>query len=142
MKQRIDIDQLNELTDAQKERIRDWWYGSPPRLSDVYAVMIKYDDVTRYEGPYVNSGHRDFLADYQTGEALPLLSIGQMIEIIESHYGGRLGSWNKLDNGQLLSTYFVDVISGPISHRSETLYAGRGHQEFTDVLWAIVKKIL
>lgn len=142
IKQRIYMEQLTELQNEQKERIREWWYGSPPRVSDVYAVLVKYDDGVRYEGPHVNIGSRDFLTDYHTGEAIPLLSIGQMIEIIESHYAGRIGSYNKNENGRLWTTYFIDIITGESSYKSETLYAGRDRQEYADVLWAILKKIL
>lgn len=83
MNQRITLEQIQELNEEQKVRLREWWMGSNPRLSDVYVLKFKYDDITRYEGPYLNSGHRDFLADFNTGEALPLLTIGQMIDVID-----------------------------------------------------------
>ncbi|MBU5673233.1 hypothetical protein [Paenibacillus brevis] len=137
MKQRIAVEQLKELTGLQQEKLRelyspkegDWFYRSTDGEINFYGGVMYHDDsgVELFEPEKID---------------LPLLSIGQMIEIIESHYGGRLGSWNKQDNGQLLSTYFVDVISGSLSHRSETLYTGRGHQEFSDALWAMIKKIL
>ncbi|MDR0269585.1 hypothetical protein [Paenibacillus sp.] len=85
MKQRITIENLNELSTEQKERLRKWWMGSNPGISDLYVVKVKFDDVISYEGPFVNSGHRDFNEDYYKGEALPLLSIGQMIEIVQGN---------------------------------------------------------
>lgn len=85
MKQRITVEDLSELTDGQKERLREWWWGSNPGLFDVYALRFKYDDVTRYEGSYSLNGHRDFHEDYHTGEALPMLSIGQMIQLLHEN---------------------------------------------------------
>jgi hypothetical protein len=80
MKQRITIEQLNELTNEQKEKLRNWWWGSNPGMSDVYVVKHKYDDITRYEGPHLLAVRNNFSEDYHKGEAIPLLSIGQMFE--------------------------------------------------------------
>lgn len=79
MKQRITIEQLNELSNEQKERLREWW---KPQYGDGYFY------------PKVNStgnvpnGYRTWeLGDMKT-RAFPLLSIGQMIEIIRKESFG------------------------------------------------------
>lgn len=83
MKQRITIGQINKLPDAHKEQLREWWWGSNPTQFDVYTLRFKYDDITRYEGTYSLNSGRDFHTDYHKGEALPILSIGQMIQFIQ-----------------------------------------------------------
>lgn len=138
MKQRITIEQLNELSEEQKERLREWWWGANPRLSDIYAVKVKYDDITRYEGPYVLSGHRDFHEDYHTGEALPMISIGQMIEYL------RTKSRSVIEEG---NDKFLDV--RVYGDRSTVDFHGKSYTDWTesdgelcDYLWLVVKEIL
>lgn len=41
MKQRIAVDQLNELTDDQKDRLRDWYYPENVRMYDQYVYFDK-----------------------------------------------------------------------------------------------------
>lgn len=125
MKQRITIEQLEELNDQQKKQLRDWWMGSSPRLSDLYVVLVKYDDVTRYEGPYVNSGHRDFLEDFHTGEALPLLSIGQIIDLLN-------------DGNKRVSICTHDGQWEVVAHSK---YAAI-EPELCDALWDVAKRLL
>ncbi|TCZ76165.1 hypothetical protein E0485_15110 [Paenibacillus albiflavus] len=128
MKQRIAIEQLDELAEQQKEKVREWWYGSPPRLSDVYVVKVKYDDLTRYEGPHIYSGHRDFLEDYYTGEALPFLSIGQMIDLLESN-----------GCGISMSTYKDEW---EVAARKDGISKVAIEKELCDTLWNVLKQIL
>ena len=58
MKQRITVDQLQELTEEQKQRLRGWWKPE--------------------EGDLV---YNKFFNEFKQ-EELPLLDIGQMIELL------------------------------------------------------------
>ncbi len=77
MKQHIAPEQLQELTDEQKERLLQWWM--PPGRGDSCAYFIKNG-----HGEYVVAGTIDNLMEnIVTAMPLPLLSIGQMIELLE-----------------------------------------------------------
>lgn len=91
MKQRITIEQLNELSEEQKERLRDWWKPEP---CDVYSYQNKTRDVvaTSYRSDHgiqilhltIGTGvYSDPWRDiHYKARCLPLLSIGQMIELL------------------------------------------------------------
>lgn len=61
MKQHITIEQLNELSDKAKEKLREWWEP------EEYPF---YDDEREMQDLY---------------EMFPLMSIGQMIEFLDYH---------------------------------------------------------
>jgi hypothetical protein len=92
MKRRITIEQLQELTEEQKQRLREWW---KPNKYDV-AIDFKYDN---YEFP-VEQVFDDKLIDFvdygweipdsKKDDCLPLLSIGQMIELLSEKSISRL----------------------------------------------------
>jgi hypothetical protein len=128
MNQRITIEQLNELTDDKKEKLRDWWWRSNPGISDVYVVKYKYDDITRYEGPHVLAVRNNFSEDYHKGEAIPLLSIGQMIEFLQEKrvFINDWGYDPKDVIGSIVSWFTID----------------QSHSELADVLWEVVKNTL
>lgn len=85
MKQRISIEDLNTLTDEQKERLRSWWV---PQKGDI--VLRDYDKaeyvvIRTYDGPAKEDNTRWFVgldnhAGISNKDCLPLLTIGQMIE--------------------------------------------------------------
>lgn len=58
MKQHISIENLNELTDEQKEKLREWWKAE------------------------INSSMEKGVYSEETKEILPLLSIGQCIQFL------------------------------------------------------------
>lgn len=91
MKQRITPEQLQELSQEQRERLREWWQ---PRMRDgdwFYGTYGGRDEVDKWMiSPYcVDSGvygsgscpDEDSMPDK---DALPLLSIGQCIELLQS----------------------------------------------------------
>jgi hypothetical protein len=118
MKQRITVEQLNELTDEQKERLRVWW---KPQIGDWII------DTEEMEGPIedLNKGGGDPIYSYggkwitEKSKCLPLLSIGQMIELTEST------NIIKYNGGWALEE---DAISF--------------HDELCDALWEAVKQVL
>ena len=71
MKQRITVEQLNELTPEKKEKLREWW---SPRIGDMY-VFISLSD------KYIEllDNVKEFIKNKNW---LPLLSIGQCIELL------------------------------------------------------------
>lgn len=79
MKQRITAKQLQELTEEQKQKLREWW---KPQCYDIYYDTI-FDDfgiaLTDEQGNI--SG----CVAERKESLLPLLSIGQMLEFLESY---------------------------------------------------------
>jgi hypothetical protein len=75
MKQRITVEDLNQLTDEQKQRLRDWW---KPESYDRYASETATGELKPYgvyhwcENPEIQVKDKRF----------PLISIGQMIELL------------------------------------------------------------
>jgi hypothetical protein len=88
MKQRIDESQLAELSDDQKQRLRDWW---KPQIGDMFA-WITYGSLVGPLGPIVTHEFSDNTFFYGKGTdepeefhkngCIPLLSIGQMMELL------------------------------------------------------------
>ncbi len=142
MKQRISVDQLQELTPEQKERLREWWKPQEhdvfaARLSgmtkesdfDVYEVM-KDGEITAALDPY--DGH----ASFDKAECLPLLSIGQCIEFLRESVviGGEVD---------------IRLITGPewLVKFDKMWILGKKPNEYIDTelidaLWEAVKKVL
>jgi len=97
MKQRITVEQLKELTDEQRERLRDWW---KPDIGDKYVIFHKRSHRCCFVTGYGITGilkdrvqeHRLKLEYagvwYYKGTwhakrlCFPLLNIGQCIEIL------------------------------------------------------------
>lgn len=86
MRQRITVEQLNELIDEQKQKLREWWDKVEPQKYDVFYGFGEVGVID-----CVCEGQKDapavimvcgYAASCTTGTLLPLLSIGQMIEII------------------------------------------------------------
>jgi hypothetical protein len=71
VKQNISIENINKLTDKQKEKMRELW---EPKYGDIITSTISNFVMT-----LKNS------ITFDKSYYLPLLSIGQMIEILEKH---------------------------------------------------------
>lgn len=86
MKQRITVEQLNELTEEQKTKLREWWI---PQDGDFFARRRYHvpDDSPMDECfigglEFADSGGVD---TFQAKDSdIPLLSIGQMIELLDN----------------------------------------------------------
>src|SRR5690554_4691823 len=89
MKQHITIEQLNELSDKAKEKLREWW---KPEEGD---LVIFLQDNNHFDKETFVVGTGTFLTDKGWGvnyedqaglmpkeNVYPLLSIGQMIEFL------------------------------------------------------------
>lgn len=142
MKQRITIDDLNQLADKGKERLREWW--QPSSGDKIYLNVELYRGGTEWKELFLG----DFIWDesekhpwaiigigdqyendtpYQE-TALPLLSIGQMIEFLydNTEYNG--------------SSFYGD--EGLKEQIEGVDFYIRWSSELCDVLWNECLKIL
>jgi hypothetical protein len=79
MKRRITPEQLQELTEEQKQRLREWW---KPEIGDIIMSLRFPDNKEKQINPQCLK--TDDNGKWLTDEHLPLFSIGQMIELLES----------------------------------------------------------
>lgn len=147
MKQHITIEQLNELSEKGRERLREWW---KPQEAD-YVYHVAHEDCWASEMllgtepyPYSDEHCLQFHVlgnNKEQEEYLPLLSIGQMIEFLDENghdfnidfigrdvrLSNKKGGWGVFSDNDGESIY-VD------SHRTK--------EELCDALWEAVKEIL
>jgi len=82
MKQRITVEQLQELSEEQGGRLREWWR---PVAGDYFTALFSGTPLNRvisnvskrYEGQ-IRDSHCNV---WEIADCLPLLSIGQCIEL-------------------------------------------------------------
>ena len=130
VKQRITIDQLNELTDEQKQRLREWW---KPQGSDIYynthfktSNSIRVNEYTNIEAGNIQNSleGQNWLR--------PLLSIGQMIELLQD----KVACFNM--SNMFARTDNSSIGLGVFKPKSFDIRA----DELCDALWETVKKLL
>lgn len=86
MKQRITVEQLNELTEEQKARLREWW--QPEKFDLALANYLGKSNVIALEKIYgekwidIEKAQDDFGEEYAKKDMTPLLSIGQCIALL------------------------------------------------------------
>lgn len=118
MKRRITVEQLNELTDEQKQKLRDWW--SIPNYGDFYT------DTNLGEGCWMDPDRKPV----QTiNNCLPLLDIGQMIELLDP-------------KEETIFTMCNMISAQPRIY--EITVSGNSYfaDNMCDALWEVVKKVL
>ncbi len=136
MKQRISAEQLNELSDKGKEKLRVWW---KPKWHDIFvwtdkAVKDKRLSVTKKDLKeprnmlWTNYSEEspELFRDRNDGNILPLLSIGQLIEFLDDKRDRQL-QIGKCKDGWNLPEERV--------HEDET-------KELIDCLWRACKEVL
>jgi len=122
VKQRIELAQLNELTDEQKEKLREWW---KPKRHDVFYSYYAKTEAVYQPGMFIGG------RPPKSNKCIPLLSIGQMIEIL----GDNLTSIINGDSGyQICTATEFRGLQGSV--------AGEVYGELADALWPAVKPIL
>ena len=131
MRQRITVENLKELSPEQQEKLRTWWNVQE---SDLFAYIGLINtsnkiviDVDR-EG-YMYDG-RDW---FPKMDCLPLLSIGQMIELLQDNI--RDTRWDPDEENSI--QIYRDGDWGRKSHRVSLL-----DDEICNSLWQAVKEIL
>lgn len=127
MKQHISSEDLEQLSEKGRERLREWW--KPLAWHVIYAPDL-YDGVLSSVAdiPYGT------LKDYY-----PLLSIGQMIEFLDEHIDSSISSL-AIDRGEhQWHVYALDSI--PIK---PGIGNGRAVStpELCDALWEATKQVL
>jgi len=131
MKLYITPQQLGELTDAQKQVLKDWW---KPSVGDWIYTTAWADSETKNDLVLCMSSPAGMMWSFLLREAMPLPSIGQMIEFLQEsrHY-----IENTYIDGVLLHDY-KNTIGG-----SACDSFGIGwDNELCDALWEAVKEEL
>lgn len=119
MKQNITIEQLGELTADQKDKLQNWW------------------DTSQVEG------YHHIIADIMPGGSirfLPLLSIGQCIELLGGQTGQSIYNIHYANAGWGLQIY-----EGPNplpDNWRDYISIKMYHKELIDALWDAIKKSL
>jgi hypothetical protein len=100
MKQMITIEQLQELNDEQRQRLGGWLHINIPQKPGEHAALVD-------------------------GDALPLLSIGHMIELLN-------------DGNKRVA---IEVSGGEWEVVAHSKHAAINH-ELCDALWDVIKEVL
>ena len=116
MKQNITIEQLNELSEKGKKKLRKWW---KPKEGDLFLDTIGEGQVVWCCEDDVEEG------------SLPLLSIGQMIEFLDEHL--LEGNYQIQRNGERNSWRL---------NSDDIEFDEEGKSELCDMSWQAVKEIL
>ena len=140
MKQRINAKQLNDLTDKQKDKLREWWEPTGDAGDWFYHPGDEKLCKERLGGGYLRSilgGYNQLKEDsvcpydIRDDKALPLLSIGQMVKFLDGNYNVDVSHGS---NGWFL--YLYD------RHKREDLKHFMENEELCDTLWEAVKGVL
>jgi hypothetical protein len=130
MKQRITVDDLQQLTDEQKQRLKEWW---KPGFGVVFCLM---DNDKKDVPEQAMDGSWLIVFGGNKINALPLLNCGQMIELLENNEISIGGSQfydkekDKVYNGYSVRAWFDNNV---IEYRAI---------ELADALWQAVKQVL
>ena len=123
MKQHITIEQLNELTPKSKEKLKDWWN---PKDGDLFTIADFPNDISVWDKSWED---RIITGTFNP----PILSIGQMIELIQDNIGT---DW---------SIYFGMNLAF-VGREDKDGFWGQTPEnkdgELCDGLWELVKEIL
>ncbi len=116
MKQHITPDDLAQLTEEQKEKLRLYWSKENRVIGDLYFHETDENKEIRVNTKTVFNPFNDYL---------PLLSIGQMIDILHNN----------------VNVSFFDRKPGPVwSVMKDNVWFD--DKELVDSLWSAVKSIL
>ena len=170
MKLRIDTAQLNELSDAQKQRLRELWdpqYGDAifvpagTRFGDWFGKWkdeLSDEDSVCYIGNVEGIGEEsevskepclllpeyanDSYLEIMIKDCLPLVSVGQMIEILKEY--DRYNRLPRITHNYDSGNNYIDVeFYGKDRFIStENLINNNECNELCDALWQAVKEIL
>jgi len=93
VKQNIDVEQLEALSEAAAERLAEWFYNQPIYDDTYVQVYIPEEKDGEYGGVFEGEFDREFEFEYpdpyigklkkHEGTILPLFSIGDMLNFLE-----------------------------------------------------------
>ena len=140
MKRKITSEQLNELTDEQKQKLKKWWkpkYGDFAMDFRGIEIIMKPFIANFYFDLYGKEGVQKF-----TDTVLPLLSVSQMIELFESKdYFFSISKEIACDDlGCLNWGWLIEINTKESPHQIE--YMEFSTDGLADCLWKAVKTIL
>lgn len=122
MKQRIEPRQIAELSDEQKERLRVWW---EPQLFDVFLVVdMSLDDEPEYYTHVIDRKTYNPAPD-----SIPLLSIGQCIQLLQEN-----GSIYEISAPEL-----VELNEGDLQHKDDDEWWERERHSANPYNWQVYR---
>lgn len=139
MKQRITVEDLSELTELQKTKLRKWYFNQIEWDDDIVCVYLPDEGITHYgkwdeQMQFDKAGYIGKVKNYDR-EINPLLDIGQMIQLL---------------NKKTLQTYIFTktnrerksiVYHDSIGYEHFNTVAGESI-ELCDALWMAIKQVL
>jgi len=135
MEQYITVKQLSELTDRQKEKLREWW---KPSKGDLFVAMTvgtpEHGFIIDHHKPGYDNKEGLCECDWcmaGSDVALPLLSIGQMVEYLD----GDVHIESRKEGFTVIYQPFYDY--DPYVNGKEFCKV-----ELCDALWGAVKETL
>ncbi len=135
MRQYITVDQLNELAPEQKERLREWW--GPQDYDVVYHPGYNINPISYYEhNQTIYLNHGEVTSKVEKEDCLPLLTIGQCIELLFD-----IGGYDETSGLFIgISRHYAEIFKG-WCNCEEGITEGKSHI-LIDALWQAVKKVL
>ena len=139
-KRRITTEQLNELTEEQKVKLRKSW---KPQEGDKFILLCCHCNKSCIKIKYVHHVDQygiclmndNLYADKE--DCLPLLDIGQMIELLESK-GVRLDIYMNIFN-----KWLIRDLNKPLNENDESQFLGDEPQgELVDAFFEACKEVL
>ena len=134
MQQHLTPEMLNELSPEAKERLREWWKPSVFEKVVAYGKVFVVGDIKGRVLVALN--HPLFPCEglsYWQHECLPLLSIGQCIELLNA----------KSPDGHVLIEYCEDWFKkGPWFVDARTAMLQAHAPELIRALWDVAKEVL
>jgi len=128
MKQKITVKQLDELSEKGKKKLREWW---KPKEGDwILNKAIHPKSGKKHKIELCLSSPTAFVWEQMINNALPLLSIGQMIEFLDYHL---LDIVTYCEDNKIIK-YEVDLFPRKLVYFK--------NKNLCDALWLAVKEIL
>ena len=126
MKMRISVEQIRELTPEQQEKLREWW------KPELYQPMINSHGFEFYL-EYLDEGYLKEINSTDRGFCLPLLSIGQLLQLLQDNIKDIRYDPDEENSIQI----YKDGVWGRKSH-----YVSLLNEDICNNLWQAVKEIL
>ena len=125
MKQNISIQDLDQLSNKGKDRLREWWSDGRQNIGDWY-----------YDGLYIRVVLDDEGRIHENIPFLPLLSLGQMIQFLDEKWKWIFIKKYKHEDGKGYKYNYWSV-----TNTTHELRKGPS-KELCDSLWQAVREIL